>query len=640
MLTASGLSKSFGIRRLFADVSLQLAAGRRVALVGSNGTGKTTLLEILVGLGEPDEGTVIRPRDTEIGYLPQDLGTSSDGTVFEQVLAGAGPVARLAGQLADLERRLATPGEDHDAAVARYGEAQARFEQLGGYALESEVNKVLAGLGFAPSDARRPVRELSGGWRMRVALARLLVARPDVLILDEPTNHLDIDSTAWLEQRLVTWPGALLFVSHDRDFIDAVADRVVELAEGTATAYVGGFAEFVVAREERLARVEAAATRQAREVARVERFIERFRYKATKARQVQSRIKTLEKLDRIATPTRSDLVARFAFAEPPRSPRVVIELTDATVGYDDDPEPVISGVSLAVERGRTVALVGPNGAGKTTLLRLVLGELAPSAGQAHLGTNVKVAAFEQHQADELDESRRAIEVFSDGIDFGKRNARSILGAFGFGGDAADRRVGELSGGERTRLALARTMTEPVNLIVLDEPTNHLDLPSCDVLEDALTAYPGTVLLVTHDRHLIRSTADALIDVRDGTATWHLGVDESRLAGPPTSVGAAPPGNRADNTRSEKAKGNARRRREAEIPQRRITRLERDWEIADAEVAELLQQLGDPELYSRPEEVRALTAAHEAAVERAATLLARWEAAVESLDDPAGDAPAV
>ena len=640
MLTASGLSKSFGIRRLFADVSLQLAAGRRVALVGGNGTGKTTLLEILVGLGEPDEGTVIRPRDTEIGYLPQDLGTSSDGTVFEQVLAGAGPVARLAGQLADLERRLATPGEDHDAAVARYGEAQARFEQLGGYALESEVNKVLAGLGFAPSDARRPVRELSGGWRMRVALARLLVARPDVLILDEPTNHLDIDSTAWLEQRLVTWPGALLFVSHDRDFIDAVADRVVELAEGTATAYVGGFAEFVVAREERLARVEAAATRQAREVARVERFIERFRYKATKARQVQSRIKTLEKLDRIATPTRSDLVARFAFAEPPRSPRVVIELTDATVGYDDDPEPVISGVSLAVERGRTVALVGPNGAGKTTLLRLVLGELAPSAGQAHLGTNVKVAAFEQHQADELDESRRAIEVFSDGIDFGKRNARSILGAFGFGGDAADRRVGELSGGERTRLALARTMTEPVNLIVLDEPTNHLDLPSCDVLEDALTAYPGTVLLVTHDRHLIRSTADALIDVRDGTATWHLGVDESRLAGPPTSVGAAPPGNRADNTRSEKAKGNARRRREAEIPQRRITRLERDWEIADAEVAELLQQLGDPELYSRPEEVRALTAAHEAAVERAATLLARWEAAVESLDDPAGDAPAV
>lgn len=632
MLTASGLSKSYGIRRLFADVSLQLAAGRRVALVGGNGTGKTTLLEILVGLREPDGGTVIRPRDTEIGYLPQDLSASGDGTVHEQVLAGAGPVARLAEQLADLERRLVEPGKDHDGVLARYGETQATFEQLGGYALESEVGKVLAGLGFAPGDAGRPVQELSGGWRMRVALARLLVARPDVLILDEPTNHLDIDSTAWLEQRLVTWPGALLFVSHDRDFIDAVADGVIELSEGTATAYVGGFAEFVVAREERLARIEAAATRQAREVARVERFIERFRYKATKARQVQSRVRTLEKLDRIATPTRSELVARFAFAEPPRSPRVVIELSGATVGYDGDPEPVISDVSLAVERGRTVALVGPNGAGKTTLLRLILGELAPSRGRAHLGTNVKVAAFEQHQADELDETRRAIEVFSAGIDFGKRNARSILGAFGFPGDAADRHVGELSGGERTRLALARTMVEPVNLIVLDEPTNHLDLPSCDVLEDALTAYPGTVLLVTHDRHLIRSTADALIEVRNGRATWHLGVDESRLAGPP------PPGesDRPGNTRREDRKHSTRRRREAELPQRRIARLERDCQIADAEVAALLQQLGDPEVYSRPEEVRALTAAHEAAAERAATLLARWESAVESLEDAASD----
>ncbi len=418
MLTASGLAKSYGIRRLFADVSVQLAAGRRVALVGGNGTGKTTLLEILVGVGESDEGTVTRPRGTEIGYLPQDLSTSAAGTVREQVLAGAGPVARLAEQLADLEHRLATPGEDHEAVLAHYGEAQARFEQLGGYALEAEVNKVLAGLGFAPTDVDREVRQLSGGWRMRVALARLLIARPDVLILDEPTNHLDIDSTAWLEQRLVAWPGALLFVSHDRDFIDTVANRVVELAEGTAMAYVGGFAEFVVAREERLAGIEAAAAHQAREVAKVERFIERFRYKATKARQVQSRVKTLEKLARIEAPSRSELVARFAFGEPPRSGRVVVELTDATVGYDDGIEPVISGVNLAVERGRTVALVGPNGAGKTTLLRLILGELTPTEGKAQIGSNVKVATFEQHQADELDEKRRAIEVFSAGIDFG------------------------------------------------------------------------------------------------------------------------------------------------------------------------------------------------------------------------------
>ena len=254
------------------------------------------------------------------------------------------------------------------------------------------------------------------------------------------------DSVAWLEQRLAAWPGALLFVSHDRDFIDVVANRVMELAEGTALAYTGGFAEFVVAREERLARIEAAAARQAREVARVERFVERFRYKATKARQVQSRVKTLEKLDRIATPSKAELNTRFAFAEPPRSSRVVVELTDAAVGYDPGAEPVVSGATLAVERGQTVALVGPNGAGKTTLLRLILGELEPDQGTAQLGANVKVAAFHQHQADELDGSKRAIEVFAAGIDPGRRNLRTVLGAFGFPGDAADRRVSELSGG--------------------------------------------------------------------------------------------------------------------------------------------------------------------------------------------------
>ena len=638
-LTASGLAKSFGDRRLFADVAVQLSPGLRVALVGGNGTGKTTLLEMLVGITDSDEGTVVRPRHAEIGYLPQDLVDSAGGTVIEQVMAGAGVVARLAERLADLERRLGGQGEDHDAVLADYGETQARFEQLGGYALEAEAAKVLAGLGFSPADSHRPVEEMSGGWRMRVALARLMVAQPDVLILDEPTNHLDVDSVAWLEQRLATWPGALLFVSHDRDFIDTVANRVVELAEGTALAYTGGFAEFVVAREERLARIEAAAARQAREVARVERFVERFRYKATKARQVQSRVKTLEKLDRIAAPSRAELTARFAFAEPPRSSRVVVELADATIGYNLGAEPVVSGATLAVERGQTVALVGPNGAGKTTLLRLILGELDPDKGKAQLGANVRVAAFHQHQADELDGSKRAIEVFSAGIDPGRRNLRTVLGAFGFAGDAADRRVSELSGGERTRLALARTMIEPVNLIVLDEPTNHLDLPSCDVLEDALSAYPGTVLLVTHDRHLIRSVADAIIEVRNGRAVWHHGVDETVLAPPPTGppgpAAVNPAGHgpaaRAGNARSELRRASAQQRQSTSRQQKQLARLERDYEAANAEVDDLLRQLSDPGIYDRPEEVHALAAAHEAAAQRAAALLARWEAAVEAFE---------
>ncbi|NNE73858.1 MAG: ABC-F family ATP-binding cassette domain-containing protein [Acidimicrobiales bacterium] len=647
MLTGSGLAKSFGPRTLFSDVTLKLAAGRRIALVGGNGVGKTTLVNILLGEVEPDAGEVFAPKDLRIGYLPQELPGLTDGTVMDEVLAGSTHITALSDRLRELEELLATDAGDR--VIEEYGELQSRFEQLGGYALEAEAHRVLAGLGFAPDAATRPVRELSGGWRMRVSLGRLLLAEPDVLILDEPTNHLDVDSIAWLEDRLATWSGALLFVSHDRDFIDNVATHVLELAVGTAHEYVGGFAEFVVQREERMAAIEAAARRQAREVAKVERFIDRFRYKATKARQVQSRIKTLQKLEKIEVPERRELAAKFAFPEPRRSARVVAELTDVAVGYDGG-EPIVSNVSLVIERGRKVALVGPNGAGKTTLVRLLLGQLEPSAGTVEIGNNVDHAVFVQDQAEKLDLTRTVYQEFATAVPQpGNRNLRTVLGSFGFSGDAADRIVGDLSGGERTRLALGMLMANPVNLLVLDEPTNHLDLPSCDVLEDALRVYPGTVLLVTHDRYLVRSVADALVDVRDGRAVWHEGVDEEILHPSATASTALSSERAAGRHQAKPAKEQSRRDQPKPTAESRppkatgakkggqknelrksLQSVERKWEKAEAEVARLQAVLADPTTYDNADLMQATVAEHDEAKEKAANLMSEWERLSEKL----------
>ena len=483
---------------------------------------------------------------------------------------------------------------------------------------------------------------------MRAALARLLVAKPDVLILDEPTNHLDVDSVAWLERQLAAWPSALLFVSHDRDFIDAVAERVVELSGGTTNEYIGGFAEFVVGREERIAAIEAAAAGQARKVAQVEKFVERFRYKATKARQVQSRIKTLEKLDKIEVPTRESIKAKFGFPEPQRSARIVVELENVTAGYDG--KAIVSNVNLVVERGSKVAFIGPNGAGKTTLVKMMLGELEPMAGTVTIGNNVDIATFAQHQTEVLVESRSPFEELSATMgDLGMRNSRTILGSFGFSGEAADRKIGDLSGGERTRLALAKTMVHPVNLLVLDEPTNHLDLPSCDLLEDALQAYPGTVILVTHDRHLIRNVAEILVEVRDGKVTVHDEVDE-RLLMPgentiPAKLSTSLTGKakksakktdtRSSSGRKQEKRGQAEERNEHHQNTKslriELRKVEKDWEKAEAKVVALHAKLADPAVYDDGAQVALLAKQVDSAKDLAAKLSARWEELASKLE---------
>jgi len=518
MIQLSSLSKSFGERVLLDAVTWQIDDRERVALCGPNGAGKTTLLKMLAGLEEADGGEVVKPSALTIGYLPQDGMVHQGRTVFGEASLAFAPLLDMKAEMHALEERMgaADVSDDEQAAMLdRYAELSDRFRLGEGYTIDLQVATVLTGLGFSRDDYERPADTFSGGWQMRIALAKLLLGRPGLLLLDEPTNHLDLDARNWLESYLREYPHAVILVSHDRFFLDAVVTKIADLNLRTITDYHGNYSDYLVERDARLERLRAAKKEQDDEVARIKMFVDRFRYQATKAAQVQSRIKLLDKVVPIEVPAERKRV-HFTFPAAPKSGRMVLELSHVRKAYG--PLTVFDNLSLHIERGDRIALVGPNGAGKSTLMRMLSGEEAPDRGERQLGHQVVPEYFAQDEATRLEPRLNVYETLSSGSPMHMVPAiRNILGGFLFSGDDVYKKAGVLSGGERTRLAVARMLLRPSNLLLLDEPTNHLDLDSKDVLLDALVDYGGTLIFVSHDRYFVERLATRIVEVGHGRA---------------------------------------------------------------------------------------------------------------------------
>jgi len=512
MIRLDSVSKQHGKQILFLEASMSVNRGEKVGLVGPNGSGKSTIFRMIVGEEPPDGGQVIVDRGVTIGYFSQDVGDMSGRSVLEETMAGAGEVSEVGHELHELEHAMADPerGDELETLVERFGHVQARFDELGGYALESRAREILAGLGFAPEVVEGDVGKLSGGWKMRVALARILLMRPDALLLDEPTNHLDIESIIWLERFLRDFDGGLVITSHDREFLNRLVTKIVEIDAGDFTTYSGNFDFYERQREIAAAQQEAQYARQQAMLAKEQAFIDRFKARASHAAQVQSRVKKLEKIERVEPPKRRRVV-EFEFRVPPRSGEDVVKLNGVGKAYGS--RRIYEGLDLLVRRRERWCVMGVNGAGKSTLLKLVADEIQPDAGEVSLGASVKLGYFAQHAMELLDPKQTVLETLQSAFPLATLGTlRTLAGAFGFSGDDVEKRCSILSGGEKARVVLALMLFDPPNFLVLDEPTNHLDLETKQMLIKALTGFEGTMLFVSHDRHFLSALSNRVLEL--------------------------------------------------------------------------------------------------------------------------------
>ncbi|NVB39867.1 ABC-F family ATP-binding cassette domain-containing protein [Pseudenhygromyxa sp. WMMC2535] len=512
MIKLENISKRHSAQILFLDASMQVFKGEKIGLVGPNGAGKSTIFRLIMRQEQPDEGTITIDRGVSVGYFDQDVGEMAGRSVLAETIAGAGEVSALAAELAELEQAMADParGDELEQLLARYGEVQPRFDTLGGYELEPRAQEILAGLGFAAEVVAGDVGKLSGGWKMRVALARILLMKPDVLLLDEPTNHLDIESIIWLEEFLRGYPGALVMTCHDRELLDRLVSKVVEIDGGELTTYSGNYAFYEQQRDLAAAQYEAQYARQQAMLAKERAFIERFAARASHAAQVQSRVKKLDKIDEFEPPRKRKRI-EFEFPSPPRSGNDVIKLEGVGKRYAD--KVIYEDFSFMVRRLERWCVMGINGAGKSTLLKLVAGATEADAGTVNIGASVTMGYFAQHAMDLLEADLTVLELLQQTFPQASQGSlRNLLGAFGFSGDDVDKKCRVLSGGEKARVVLAKLLYVPPNLLVLDEPTNHLDLDTKQVLIEALANYQGTMLFVSHDRHFLSRVATRVLEL--------------------------------------------------------------------------------------------------------------------------------